>query len=133
MISLIMRPGEGAGIEASRRMKVYLGMATCSICGACSEPLPQIDRLSINLSNSIIIGDRDKISYEICLSPDQQLDELRRLGETATDFVQLGTARNKYYLKLDQVFSSASGNVDSSTQGLLGRMAAARKLLMKGC
>ncbi|KAF8324232.1 PRP1 splicing factor, N-terminal-domain-containing protein [Amanita rubescens] len=61
--------------------------------------------------DSVIVGDRDKIGYETHLSAEQQLDgTATTVGETTTDFVELGTARDKVLsLKLDQASSSASG------------------------
>ncbi|KAF8635343.1 hypothetical protein AX15_000461 [Amanita polypyramis BW_CC] len=61
--------------------------------------------------DSVIVGDRDKIGYETHLSTDQQQDgTATTVGETTTDFVELGNARDKVLsLKLDQASSSASG------------------------
>ena len=43
------------------------------------------------IPNSVIIGDRDKISYETHLSSNQQLDgTAMTVGETTTDFIELG-------------------------------------------
>ncbi|KAF8639331.1 hypothetical protein AX17_001579 [Amanita inopinata Kibby_2008] len=61
--------------------------------------------------DSVTVGDRNKIGYESHLSSDQQQDGIAStVGETTTDFVELGNARDKVLsLKLDQVSSSASG------------------------
>ena len=63
------------------------------------------------IPNGVIVGDRDKIGSETHLSSNQQLDgTATTVGETTTDFVELGSARDKVLsLKLDQASSSASG------------------------
>ncbi|KAM6499032.1 PRP1 splicing factor, N-terminal domain containing protein [Amanita muscaria] len=90
------------------------------------ESLPEVGNLTKRrkvretrffvVPDSVIVGDRDKISYESSISKEQQqlgVDGTATsllVGETTTDFVELGNARDKVLsLKLDQASSSASG------------------------
>ncbi|PFH46367.1 hypothetical protein AMATHDRAFT_70068 [Amanita thiersii Skay4041] len=84
------------------------------------ESLPEVGNLTKRrkvretrffvVPDSVIVGDRNKIGYETHLSAEQPDGIASTVGETTTDFVELGNARDKVLsLKLDQVSSSASG------------------------